>query len=455
MTGDPVVVAGGSLAGLLAALVLAEEGLPVTVVERDRFTRDAQFRAGVPQGRHAHALSEGGRLALEELLPGISAELRELGAVSVAVPGDIDWLTLAGWIPAYPTRYTWLSCTRPLLEWAVRRRVLTHPGITLLQGTELTGLEIADGAVRGLVLRADAVRRRMPTRLFVDATGRGSKTPAWLSEAGVPAPEEQWVDPGVSYATGLFRHPAAAGGGRRRAIDIHGSLENPRHGVAYPAENDRWVVSVGGMRGYPAPRNLEEMRDFAGRLRSPLLCDLLAEAVPDSPVFGFRPPPSRRRRFERTARRLDGLVVTGDALCTLNPIYAQGMTVAIRGAVELRETMRRYGTAPGFTRRAQQAIARECDVPWKMAASEDLSYPATEGGRRSLLLRFQHAYFAQVEAAAIRDPHAFEVYADLLALTAGPSRLYRPRALGAVLAAVPGGDRHSATARSTPDQRMP
>src|SRR3712207_9277088 len=77
------VVVGASMGGLLVARVLSETFASVTVVERDHLTDDATPRRGVPQGRHAHGLLARGREALEELFPGLTAELVGLGVPAV------------------------------------------------------------------------------------------------------------------------------------------------------------------------------------------------------------------------------------------------------------------------------------------------------------------------------------------------------------------------------------
>lgn len=56
--GDHAIVIGGSIAGLVAARVLADHFARVTVIERDRFPEKPEFRKGVPQSRHLHALLE-------------------------------------------------------------------------------------------------------------------------------------------------------------------------------------------------------------------------------------------------------------------------------------------------------------------------------------------------------------------------------------------------------------
>ena len=71
--GEHAVVLGGSMAGLLAARVLADAYAQVTVVERDELSTTATQRRGVPQGRHIHGLIGRGQQILDELFPGSPA----------------------------------------------------------------------------------------------------------------------------------------------------------------------------------------------------------------------------------------------------------------------------------------------------------------------------------------------------------------------------------------------
>src|SRR5262245_929391 len=83
------VVVGGSMAGLLAARVLADHFGRVTIVERDVLPAGSHFRPGVPQSRHVHnLLARGGRI-IEGLFPGVRAELAAAGAPSVDWASDV------------------------------------------------------------------------------------------------------------------------------------------------------------------------------------------------------------------------------------------------------------------------------------------------------------------------------------------------------------------------------
>ena len=85
------VVLGASMAGLLAAQVLAERFEQVVVIERDMLPPAGEHRRGVPHGRHLHGLHLRGREILDELFPGFTNTLTAAGAVCGDVLGDVRW----------------------------------------------------------------------------------------------------------------------------------------------------------------------------------------------------------------------------------------------------------------------------------------------------------------------------------------------------------------------------
>src|SRR5215208_3057531 len=120
--GGHAVVLGGSLAGLLAARVLARHFDRVTVVERDAYPPNTAVRKGVPQASHVHALMRRGQQVIEELFPGLLGELLADGAHLVDVAGEVAWLTPAGWGARFPSGLNVIGFTRPLLDLHLLRR---------------------------------------------------------------------------------------------------------------------------------------------------------------------------------------------------------------------------------------------------------------------------------------------------------------------------------------------
>jgi 2-polyprenyl-6-methoxyphenol hydroxylase-like FAD-dependent oxidoreductase len=129
--GDRAVVLGASMAGLLAARVLADAYGQVTVVDRDQLPEGGAQRRGVPQGHHIHALLARGQQGLEELFPGLTAEL-----VAQGVPAGDMLANARVYLSGYrlrqaPTGLVLLCASRPVLEGYVRARVRTLPNVAL------------------------------------------------------------------------------------------------------------------------------------------------------------------------------------------------------------------------------------------------------------------------------------------------------------------------------------
>ncbi|MER7758937.1 FAD-dependent monooxygenase [Streptomyces sp. NPDC097619] len=429
------VVVGGSLTGLLSAWVLAEH-LDVTVVERDPVTEGPEFRPGVPQGRHAHALMEGGQRALENLLPGILDELVAAGATRTPLPTRLAWLDRNGWNRiGNEGRVSFLTCTRPLLNWTIRQRVATHPRISFVHGTTVTGLVHEAGAVCGIAVRPKGGEpSEIAAELVVDASGRGSLTPKWLAELGYPEPEDEIIDAGLAYATRLFKRTPRAAAQKFNAVTVQPVPENPTMGLLVPVENDQWLLALGGMRGHEPPTDVEAWMDFAKNLRTPLIHELVSEAEPVTQVFGFRNTQNRRRHYERTARHPEGLLVLGDAACTFNPIYGQGMTAASREAVGLRALLAKHGTGPGLARKAQKMVFKTTANPWLMATSEDRSYPTTVGGKKiGLADKVLSWYISRLNSEGLVNPKIGANFFAVVSLADPPAALFKPAMILAAL----------------------
>jgi len=218
--GNHALVIGGSMAGMLAARVLADHFERVTILERDRFAEDGPVpRKGVPQARHVHALLKRGRVALERLFPGIGDELIAASAPTLDMANDIAWLNPAGWGVRFPSDLGFVSFSRDLLDWHVRRRLAADTGsVHFLKGYDVTGLVPGpDGTgVAGARVRqrdgsgAGNGEKELHADLVVDATGRGSRAPEWLEALGYTRPEETVINAHLGDATRVYRRPPAS-----------------------------------------------------------------------------------------------------------------------------------------------------------------------------------------------------------------------------------------------------
>jgi 2-polyprenyl-6-methoxyphenol hydroxylase-like FAD-dependent oxidoreductase len=454
------VVIGAGLAGLAAARVLADHFAQVTVVERDRFPAGPAFRKGVPQSRHLHILLAQGLALLNRLFPGIEDELTNAGAVRVRWLTDVIWLTAGGWGNRFDAGLSLLSCSRDLLDWCIRRCLAATPSVQLREDCEVIGLvgDRLKKAVAGITLRhrprvpATPEHEDLPADLVIDASGRDSHLPQWLTALGYPGPRETRVDPFLGYASRFYAPPAAF---RRDWKVLLIQAKPPRRfrgGALFPVEDNRWLVTLYGASGDYPPTDEAGFLSFACSLRSPLLAEAIAGAVPLSPIHGYRRTQNRRRHYERLAKWPDRLLVLGEALCAFNPVYGQGMTVSVQAAEVLNDalaTLRRQSPPrPGFVKRTQERLAQNDATAWLMATSEDFRYPATDGRRPALPTRLMHRYLSLVLEGAARDPKITKALSDVVNLLEPPQSLLRP---SIVFAALTGGMRGvRTTPRSAP-----
>jgi 2-polyprenyl-6-methoxyphenol hydroxylase-like FAD-dependent oxidoreductase len=448
--GDHAVVLGASMAGLLAARVLADAYGQVTVIDRDQLPEASTHRRGVPHGRHAHALLARGQQALEELFPGLTAELIAQGVPTGDLLANGRWYVSGHRLRQAPIGLVSLSASRPLLEGYVRARVRTLPNVAFLDSCDIIGLvatpdgrRITGARVLG---RADGgAEERLGADLVVDATGRGSRTPIWLEALGYARPETEQVRVGLGYATRTYRLPPDALDGDLAVLDAT-TPEHPRGGALLLLEGDRWMVTLAGMLGDHPPTDPDGFLAFARTLRFPDIYQTVRDAEPlDDPV-GFRFPASVRHRYERLDRFPDGLVVMGDAVCSFNPIYGQGMSVAALEALTLRRHLQR-GAEPQ-PRRFFGDLTRVVDVPWDIAVGGDLAVPGVQG-RRTLKVRLVNAYIARLHAAAAHDASLASAFVRVAGLVAPPQTLLRPNVALRVLRA----SRHPATGTATSSNR--
>ena len=131
------------------------------------------------------------------------------------------------------------------------------------------------------------------------------------------------------------------------------------------------LLARGGDR---PPTDEDAFRAFAATLRDPAIHRAVEGLTPLGPVAVSRATQNRLRHYERLTPWPDGLVVLGDAVCALNPVYQQGMTTGARGALLLGELLRRRadGSLTGMGREFQDRLARANATPWLLALVQDL-----------------------------------------------------------------------------------
>jgi 2-polyprenyl-6-methoxyphenol hydroxylase-like FAD-dependent oxidoreductase len=447
--GHRAVILGASMAGLLAARILSDRFREVWLIERDALPRGAAPRKGTPQAVHPHGLLARGREVLESLFPGFTDSLVAQGAMLGDLGTEVAFDAGGHRLAVRHSGQPGLAVSRLAIEAEVRRRVLSRPGVQLLDETD--AVEPVHDAARHRVtgvryLRRDAGEGAPPQTvgadLVVDCSGRGSRTPTWLRAWGCAAPHEEQVAVGIVYASRYYvrdgAHAAGCGGLDKAAVICSATPELPRPGVllaqepATAGEAPRWVVGLGGYAGDQPPATPAGLLDYARRLGTPEILRLVEEGEPIGPVIRYGFPHSQWRHYERLAAFPAGFLVMGDAVASFNPVYGQGMTVAACEALALRDALTHRHGLDGLHRRYFRAAAQVVAVPWQLAVGSDLALPGVPGPR-PLPVRFVNAYVARLTRAARHDARVASAVLRVVHLVAPPSGLFAPGIVARVL----------------------
>ena len=420
MDAKHVIVVGGSVAGLGAAVALGADGHRVTILERDATPMPASHleaferwdRRGSPQTRHSHAFL--GRLycLIRDHAPDLLAKLLECGAEELRF-ADIAKRTMPGAaLEPGDADMTLLAVRRITFEWVLRRHVLDSGLVEFRDGDEVTGLAAEGDPITGVprvfgvhVITAGGDREVLRADLVVDASGRRSKLSDWLEAIGAKRPAEESEPCGIFYSSRFYRlrdgvepPPLESGMGQE--------LGYLKIGI-FPGEARIFSLTLAASPDDDVLRSVLRTPGFeAAAAALPITRSWVdpAVSVPISDVHGMANLRNTRRWLVADGEPLAlGVVAIGDALIHTNPITGRGCSLAWVSAFLLAEALRKEPEdARSLALVLDDSIEREVAPWWRAQVQQDRDAIEVEG----LLQRGENPY--QVERAdGSSDPKAF------------------------------------------------
>jgi 2-polyprenyl-6-methoxyphenol hydroxylase-like FAD-dependent oxidoreductase len=306
-------------------------------------------------------------------MPGLGQILEaELPEIQEALPaaGAYRWNFLASLLPVLEDKaprpidekLSFWTARRPAGEWVFAHAAENHPRIDMQRGIQVTGL-LSGSPVRAGIPHISGVRtargEEIAAEIVIDAMGRRSKGPEWLTEVGARPPEQMAEDCGFTYYTRYFAGTPPAM--RGPALAPIGSISI----VRLPGDHDTWSLTVFTATG---DQPLKRLRDVARWTRVVEACPLHAPWLEGQPISEILPMSGimdRYRRFVLDGRPVaTGFFAVADAWACTNPSAGRGLTVGFKHAVRLRDVLHGDETDP-YTRAEQFHEITETEVaPW-------------------------------------------------------------------------------------------
>lgn len=427
--GSHAIVIGGSMAGALTARLLTDHFTHVTLIERDPYVDTSEPRKGVPQARHAHAVMARGFQIMSGLFPNLPKRLEAAGTLRSDMGSHTKMYYFGGYkIPTQSGIYGTMM-TRGLLDQCIRQELALLPNLTIRSGYTVEGvLATQDGSrILGVQLKGngeDAALEDLTADFVVDSTGRGSQSPKWLELLGYERPIESKITVNVGYATREYSRSVPDS--EAKAVLIAANAPDTRLGVLIPIEGKRWILTLAGTLGDYPPTDDAGFIAFARSLPDAEIATLIEGEQPVSETVQFRFPANFRRHYEKLSRFPEGYLVIGDAICSFNPIYGQGMTSSALQVEALQQLLAKAGTTlQGIGLTYFRHAAPIVDGAWQMATGEDFRYPQVEG-ERPAGTGFLHAYIEWVHRTTQVDPVVHTTFLKVMNMVETPAALMTP-----------------------------
>ena len=317
------------------------------------------------QFHQPHNFMPGLRVVLEADLPDVQQALRDAGASRLDFVNPLPAF-FSDREPRPIDERLWTYTTRrPAGEWAFANAAAHEPRVNVRRGVQATAF-MAGASTGGGIPHVASVKtaggEEIRADVVVDAMGRRSRSPEWLTAIGARQAYEEQADCGFTYYTRYFR------GSEPERV---GPIFMPSGTISLltlPGDHGTWSVTIFTATGDQPLKQLRHADKWTKVVRAfPLQAHWL-DGEPITDVLAMSGVVDRYRRFVVDGTPVaTGLLAVADAWGSTNPSAGRGMTVGMLHAARLRDVMRDRTDDPRALVEAFDRVTERDITPWYRA----------------------------------------------------------------------------------------
>jgi 2-polyprenyl-6-methoxyphenol hydroxylase-like FAD-dependent oxidoreductase len=448
-----ITMVGSGVVGLGLAMLLAADGHEVTCLERDveppppdaEAAWEGWDRRGVNQFRLLHTFLARFHQVITAELPQVAARLEADGALQGNILRDVPDFITGGWRDG-DERFDFITGRRAMVERSVASAADDTPGVTVRRGVAvaglLTGATAAPGTIHVTGVRTEA-GEELPADVVIDAGGRRSALPSWLTAAGSPPIEQEVDDSGFIYYARHFRSadgsvPVALGG----ALQEYGSIS----GLTLAADHGTWGVGLIARADDRALRRLSDPAVWERTVRAmPTVAHWLDGEPLEDRVVVMAKIEDRIRNFWPGGRpAATGVLAVGDAWACTNPSVGRGASIGMLHATVLRDTLRVAGDDPAGLAEAFGVATAQKVEPWYRATQafdrgrlHEMAILSEGGTMADVPAEYETT--KSLQAASMKDPDCFRAFLDVAMVLNTPDEVMSRPGMAEKVAELGGG----------------
>lgn len=352
------MVVGGGFSGLLAALIYARKGIEIHVIEKNALGIKNEVRKGAPQGAHIHIFSKHGLNILNKLFPDIEERFARHGFPRLHFTRDIRWVGPYGAFPQFTSDFGDIfSFHRPNLDLVLREMLEENPNVKFFGNETFERLECKENIVCGV----HTEKNFFPAEKVILATGRSFNIVSHLESVGVKGIREEKILSPLRYRSFLIKTPHFESTSHKAIMATTFGQLRPHGTVIFPLGDGTHIVTQVAQEF-----NLEVL-PFSQTLHDDEITTILENAEFVSNPIQYKLQGSRRILFSKPNSWPKGLLALGDSVSYLNPIFAQGLTMALVHAEALDQWVNSESSESEF----QLMLEKRSQEAWMMGTIED------------------------------------------------------------------------------------